>query len=363
MATAVKPSTEPGTSNPRLALVIASTIGALFVVAGIAVSAYLVPMLWADAVDPYLNPIMTFAFRLIAMAAVAGAIFWVGRLLAGSNPPRGLRGGIFLVISLFFTAFFIIRAVGLNIEDTNYGFVTLIVLGVVLGGSYVFLTSPRAERWMYAIEEQGWFHTFNYKKTQGLKLRRYTLIGLLLIGMSGVFTLYTHGTIGVGDLALQIPYMHTNEVPDRAWQNLTADELKWLKEIEDAKKLDKKDIPVHDRLKRLPVLPTVQYSLPVLLAVLCFWLSWRSVNVPSFADFLIATEAEMNKVSWSTRKRLIQDTIVVLVTVALLTAFLLFVDIFWGWLLSREVVGVLPPKSNTPAGATADPLAGKNIDW
>ena len=32
-------------------------------------------------------------------------------------------------------------------------------------------------------------------------------------------------------------------------------------------------------------------------------------------DFLIATEAEMNKVSWTTRKRLVKDTIVVLVTV------------------------------------------------
>ncbi len=32
------------------------------------------------------------------------------------------------------------------------------------------------------------------------------------------------------------------------------------------------------------------------------WLAWRVVNVPSFADFLIATEAELNKVSWTTRR-------------------------------------------------------------
>ena len=51
------------------------------------------------------------------------------------------------------------------------------------------------------------------------------------------------------------------------------------------------------------------------------WRAWRGmVNFPAFADFLIATEAEMNKVSWTTRKRLVQDTIVVLTTVVLMTA-------------------------------------------
>jgi len=229
---------------------------------------------------------------------------------------------------------------------------------VLLGASYILLTSPRAERWMFAIDEQGWFHTFAYKKTQGLKLRRYTLIGLLLIGLSGVYTLYNHGTFGVGDWALQLPFMHTSQPPDPSWQSLTPDETKWVQDLK-----DQKDIPAKDRLQRLPVLSTVQYSSTILLAAACLWLAWRVVNIPSFADFLIATEAEMNKVSWSTRKRLIQDTIVVLVTVLLLTAFLLFVDLFWGWLLSREIVGVLPPKSNTPAGAVDDPLAGKVIDW
>ena len=65
------------------------------------------------------------------------------------------------------------------------------------------------------------------------------------------------------------------------------------------------------------------------------------VNVPSFADFLIATEAELNKVSWTTRRRLIQDTIVVLVTVVLFTLFLFVVDVAWGQILSLKAIGVL----------------------
>ena len=77
-------------------------------------------------------------------------------------------------------------------------------------------------------------------------------------------------------------------------------------------------------------------------------MAFRAVNVPDFAEFLIATEAEMNKVSWSTRKRLMQDTVVVLLTTLIMTLFLLVVDLFWGWLLSRQTVGVLPSRSSRP---------------
>ena len=58
--------------------------------------------------------------------------------------------------------------------------------------------------------------------------------------------------------------------------------------------------------------------MPLLLLALSLWLAWRMVNLPPFADFLIATEAELNKVSWTTQQRLVQDTIVVLITTFLL---------------------------------------------
>ena len=37
------------------------------------------------------------------------------------------------------------------------------------------------------------------------------------------------------------------------------------------------------------------------------WLAFRLVNMPAFADFLIAVEAEMNKVSWPTRGELFRS--------------------------------------------------------
>ena len=40
------------------------------------------------------------------------------------------------------------------------------------------------------------------------------------------------------------------------------------------------------------------YGLPTLLAVAGLWAAYRAVNLPAFADFLIAVEAEINQVSW-----------------------------------------------------------------
>jgi len=96
----------------------------------------------------------------------------------------------------------------------------------------------------------------------------------------------------------------------------------------------------------------VFHILALLLIAVGMWGAWRAVNYPGFADFLIATEAEMNKVSWSTRKRLVQDTIVVLVTVLLFTLFLLVIDQLWGWILTRENLGGIVPKP-VPKGAEA----------
>ena len=61
------------------------------------------------------------------------------------------------------------------------------------------------------------------------------------------------------------------------------------------------DLPFTDQ--HLTLLTDKQYTIPLLLLALTFWFAFRSVNMPTFAEFLIATEAEMNKVSWSTRKQ------------------------------------------------------------
>lgn len=69
--------------------------------------------------------------------------------------------------------------------------------------------------------------------------------------------------------------------------------------------------------------------LPGFLGLVGLWVSYRVVNLPGFADFLIAVEAEMNKVSWPTRSELFRASMVVLVCIIFLAIILFGYDIFW----------------------------------
>src|SRR5262249_13106792 len=105
----------------------------------------------------------------------------------------------------------------------------------------------------------------------------------------------------------------------------------------------------------LLLLPLVQYTLLFLLAGLALWVAWRVVNYPVFADFLIATEAELNKVSWTTRRKLVQDTIVVLVTVFLMAVYLFTMDHARSQLLSWKPIRVIQFQEDAnKANKTAD---------
>lgn len=294
--TAVHPpatQTPPATAKSRL--LFGSVVGAAFILAGIVLAGYGVPMLLKNV--SLGNSFVTAFVKMAAQLVVVGGLAYVGGKLAGANPPKGLRGGIFLMISAAFTFFFLVRAVGLNFGDIP----AAVVAAVLAFGLFRLLTGPRGIGWMHALEEQGWFHTNSYKRTQGRKMRQYTLIGLLLIGLSGVYSIMTRDVLDTGDLVFKLPF---------GLPNFTA-------------------------------LTDQQFAVPLLLALAVVWLAWRAINIPTFADFLIATEAEMNKVSWSSRKRLMQDTIVVLVTTLILTLFLLIIDLFWGWFLS-DLLGILP---------------------
>jgi preprotein translocase SecE subunit len=159
------------------------------------------------------------------------------------------------------------------------------------------------ERWLVKVEDQGWFTAAAYKRTQGQRVRRGTILGILILAGSGIYTLLSHKSLDTaGNWEVSLPFTHG---------------------------------------KTLLLLPEVRFTVPLLLALLALWLAYRVVNFPAFADFLIATEAELNKVSWTTRRRLVQDTIVVLTTMLLLTGFLFAMDSLWINVLSWRWINVL----------------------
>ena len=74
-------------------------------------------------------------------------------------------------------------------------------------------------------------------------------------------------------------------------------------------------------------------------------LVWRMTNKPANVDFLIATDSEMKKVNWTSRRELVGSTKVVIVFMFLIAIFLFLVDVAFGYLF--YVIGVL---KNSPFG-------------
>ena len=83
---------------------------------------------------------------------------------------------------------------------------------------------------------------------------------------------------------------------------------------------------LHQRLAPLnnPWIHTMVPAFVVaLLGALIYWIS----NIPTVADFLIAAEGEIKKVSWSTRKEIIHSTLIVIIVVAIMSIGLGAVDL------------------------------------
>jgi preprotein translocase subunit SecE len=70
-------------------------------------------------------------------------------------------------------------------------------------------------------------------------------------------------------------------------------------------------------------------AIPAGLLALGGWFGFRLVNWPRFADFLIAVEAEMAKVSWPAKTELVRASLVVIFTIFFLAITLFLFDIIW----------------------------------
>jgi len=83
----------------------------------------------------------------------------------------------------------------------------------------------------------------------------------------------------------------------------------------------------------------IKVGIPTGIAFLGLWITYRLVNYARFADFLISVEAEMDKVTWSSRQELYRAAAVVVATMVFLGVALLCFDVFWQWFF--ELIGFL----------------------
>lgn len=303
MAVAVKNTPETVPQRTANVLAVGSLVGTVYVLGSLAVLFYGVPALWDTVITS--NTFVMRSLLLLVMIAVAAGLGFLGVRLLGPNPPKGIRAGITFGALGVVLAFLITVGLGHILEGAlgpggaGVGPWLTAAIGLALVGLWGWLFfQPAFDRYLLTLAEQGWFTAAPYKKSQGQRVRRGTILGLLILAGCGVFTLISRET--------------TRGVVD-SWSVV---------------------LPFSDG-RIVTLLPHLPFTLPILITALSLWLAYRVVNFPVFADFLIATEAEMNKVSWTTRSRLIQDTIVVLTTMVLLTTFLFLVDVMWVQVMSK----------------------------
>jgi preprotein translocase SecE subunit len=310
MAVAVHKGSEAKVGGPAVGLASASLLGAVYFVLGFVVVYHLLPLAWETyAAEAFRGAgFLGSALKLTILGLAAVGWVWAWPRLIRDQP--GLNAGVGVGV-LFLLLGLLVVYLATNLAELVlpwlFAFVTpdprgflvahgLVVAAVVAGATALLwlmfmirrFHRPTFQQRLLTLEEQGWFTLRPYKKGQGLRARRGTMLGILLIVGAGIYVYLSRLSVIRPEWAVSIPFTQGEYY--------------------------------------LPVLYTPQITLAVLVAALTIWFAYRVVNYPRFADFLIATEAEMNKVSWSTRARLIQDTIVVLTTVLLLAVFLFVVD-------------------------------------
>ncbi len=536
MTVAVKNTPELSTGNLFDRLAVTSLAGVVYVLGSLAVIFTGLPALWWNYLGLSRESFPAWALLIVAMVAAAGGLIYLGGRLLGPAAPKGARAGIFVgLIGVLIIGWIAKWIAGLienwsfehNVFSQTVAIVLTVVVALALLGVLVwFFFKPRFEEFLRSFEDQGWFHAVSYKPSQGLKVRRGTMLGILILAGSGVWSYERSLQSGAENWTVDVPFTGKLQVTSRGdaekapgldvawgqevrvlnpgdWPDFRKNELVNQAAVDNANAQLKNGIqirqgdadrfqpadfishnppvvkkeafqrvqketpekiasseptlpttaPVLDRYyarqenkiledtyvkvtkagERAPfkandvvaktefndyvnqqktkineleeeaqklrdsgnaldakrkedeattiqqllpesaepapiegviqfqaftLVPSVRFVMPLLLGALSLWLSWRVVNLPGFADFLIATEAELNKVSWTPRRRLVQDTIVVLVTTLLITFFLLFADLVWSQLLSR--VGVLQSGKETSSEVQT---GGEDLPW
>jgi preprotein translocase SecE subunit len=80
-----------------------------------------------------------------------------------------------------------------------------------------------------------------------------------------------------------------------------------------------------------PGFPTIKLIITGIFVAVTAGICWFYLNKPRVVDFFIATESEMKKVNWTSRKEIIGSTKVVIIFMFMIAFFLFFVDLFFAW--------------------------------
>lgn len=288
-------------------------VGTVFVVLAYLGVTHLVPWGYSQLVT---KPGLVTSFGLFAalIAAAGVAIIAWNRLFP---PIYGLRAAVAVGVGNLILGFIVIFLLGYIVDGIFGGLLEGMGIRFYLGMAFLAamaawwinrfiikaFNAPSFPKRMQKFEDGGWFTAEPYKKVQGMRIRRIVmLVVMAAVGLGVYYYIWSRSSM----TTMGAPYVW--DIPFVSTQSLV--------------------------LFRAPNL-----TIPILLLGLAVWFGYRLVNHPPMAEFLINTEAEMAKVTWTSRKRLIRDTGVVLMTVLFLAVFLYLLDIIWVLILTT--IGVL----------------------
>ncbi|HMO35108.1 MAG TPA: preprotein translocase subunit SecE [Gemmatales bacterium] len=317
MALAVADEKLPGSASAARKMDAASLgwngiVGTAYVILAYLAVAHLVPWLYSTYIT---TPGLLAGFGLlVSIAAAMVAVVYLWNMLFPAKP--GLRAAVATGVGKVILGFLVIFLLGYIVDGIFGAWFERLGIRFYLGMAFMgvlaawwinqfilkdFFSSTFPKR-MLKLEEGGWFSAETYKKVQGQKIRRIVMLVIILaVGLAVYYYIWLRG-VSVGSA----PYV-------------------W-------------DIPFVSSLS-LILFRSPSITIPVLLLGLAVWFGWRLVNYPPMAEYLILTEAEMTKVTWTSRQRLIRDTGVVLLCILFFAAFLYLLDIIWVLVLST--IGVL----------------------
>lgn len=216
MAVATKNPPEVASSGLLGRMPVVSLLGAVYAMGCLGIIFSVLPRVWRLFFDQSSFVSMTL-LGLVMLSSAVGLIIAGGRVLTPRTLP-GVRAGIFVCLLGFVTILLLTRWVSLWVEYAVYdarvitpmvGTIITAVVGLaLLFGGIRLLLKPRTESFLVRVEHQGWFSAKSFKPLQGLRVRRGTIFGILIIAGAGIYTLLTHGTLqrGPRDWQINVPF-------------------------------------------------------------------------------------------------------------------------------------------------------------
>src|SRR5262245_1407302 len=219
-----KPEAPTASAFDRLS--VASLAGVVYVVGSLAVVFKGVPALcelFGMSADRF-----GVASALLSVVAVFALAIVGFRLLGGAESRPGLRAGVFTGLVFLCLWALLSRWIGGIIEGSTYdgwlsgtsptfGAILTAMLSAALGWWMlrIFLR-PTFEQRMVRFEQAGWFSASSYKPSQGVRVRRGTILGVLLMAGSGIWVLLNHAVLdrGPDNWELAVPFTGQFAVED-----------------------------------------------------------------------------------------------------------------------------------------------------